>query len=114
VVVCSYNGSRTIGETLDHLRHLDYPDYEVIVVDDGSTDATVDIVGHYSFYLNRTDNRGLSSARNTGMQAARGEIVAYLDDDAYPDPHCLTYLAAAFMDSSHVAVGGPNLPPAAT
>jgi GT2 family glycosyltransferase len=42
---------------------------------------------------------------------ATGEIVAYTDDDAYPDPHWLTYLAAAFRSTSHAAIGGPNLPP---
>jgi hypothetical protein len=54
----------------------------------------------------------LSSARNTGMAAATGEIVAYIDDDAYPDPHWLTYLAAAFLTTDHAGIGGPNLPPA--
>jgi hypothetical protein len=45
------------------------------------------------------------------MRAAKGEIVAYIDDDARPDPHWLTYLAATFLNSNHVGVGGPNLPP---
>src|SRR5439155_19857996 len=62
--------------------------------------------------LIRTPNRGLSSARNTGLVAATGEIVAYLDDDAYPDPHWLTYLAATFLSTSHAGVGGPNVAPA--
>ena len=111
VVVCTYNGSRTIRETLTHLARLDYPDYEVIVVDDGSTDATARIVSAFDVRLVRTDSRGLSSARNTGLAAARGEIVAYLDDDAFPDMHWLHYLALKFARSEHVAVGGPNLAP---
>jgi hypothetical protein len=45
------------------------------------------------------------------MHAAKGEIVAYIDDDARPDPHWLTYLAAMFLNSDHVGIGGPNLPP---
>jgi GT2 family glycosyltransferase len=113
VVVCTYNGGRTIRHCLRGLLRLEYSNFEVIVVDDGSTDGTAAIVEEYGFRLIRTENRGLSSARNTGMEAARGEIVAYLDDDAYPDPHWLTYLAATFMSSNHAAVGGPNLPPAA-
>src|SRR5207253_3626355 len=61
--------------------------------------------------LINTETRGLSSARNTGADAATGEIVAYIDDDAYPDPHWLTYLAATFLSTDHVALGGPNIPP---
>ena len=111
VVVCTHNGSRTIRETLTHLTRLDYPDYEVIVVDDGSTDATARIASEFEVRLIRTENRGLSRARNTGLAAARGEIVAYLDDDAFPDQHWLRYLALKFARSEHVAVGGPNLAP---
>jgi GT2 family glycosyltransferase/membrane protein implicated in regulation of membrane protease activity len=58
-----------------------------------------------------TENHGLSSARNTGWQLATGEIVAYIDDDAYPDPHWLHYLAYTFMSSDYVGVGGPNISP---
>jgi GT2 family glycosyltransferase len=111
VVVCSYNGSRTIRDCLEGLARLDYPDFEVIVVDDGSTDDTAEIARGYDVRLTRTENRGLSSARNTGLEAATGEIVAYLDDDAYPDPHWLHYLAAALAGTDHAGVGGPNLPP---
>jgi GT2 family glycosyltransferase len=111
VVVCSYNGARTIGECLDSLRDLDYPDYEVIVVDDGSTDITAAIASEYDVRLVSTPNRGLSNARNTGLACATGEIVAYIDDDAHADPHWLTYLAATFTTTDHVAVGGPNVPP---
>jgi cellulose synthase/poly-beta-1,6-N-acetylglucosamine synthase-like glycosyltransferase len=112
VVVCTYNGSRTIRDCLEGLRQLAYANFEVIIVNDGSSDTTAEIVEQYDFRLISTENRGLSCARNTGLQAARGEIVAYLDDDAYPDPHWLTYLAATFMRTTHVGVGGPNLAPA--
>jgi len=114
VVVCSYNGSRTIRECCENLRRLEYPDYEVIVVDDGSTDDTASIAESYGFRVIRTANRGLSSARNTGLRAATGEIVAYIDDDASPDPHWLNYLALAFLDPAGAeiaGVGGPNIPP---
>src|SRR5262245_39046291 len=110
VVVCSYNGAPTIRDCFEGLLKLEYPNFEVIVVDDGSTDATAAIAREYDFRLISTGNRGLSNARNTGLQAATGEIVAYIDDDASPDPHWLTYLAATFQ-STHAGVGGPNIAP---
>jgi GT2 family glycosyltransferase len=96
---------------LDGLLRLEYSNFEVVVVNDGSTDATAEIVDKYPVRLISTENRGLSSARNVGLEAATGEIVAYLDDDACPDPHWLTYLAATFIDTTHAAVGGSNIPP---
>jgi GT2 family glycosyltransferase len=111
VVVCSFNGAATIRDTLDGLEALVYPDYEIVVVDDGSTDATASIACEYDLRLISTANRGLSNARNTGWQQATGEIVAYIDDDAYPDAHWLHYLAHGFMSTDYVGVGGPNLAP---
>ena len=83
----------------------------MIVVNDGSTDATDEITREYGFRLISTENRGLSSARNAGLEAATGEIVAYIDADARPDPHWLCHLATAFLKSSHAGIGGPNIPP---
>jgi GT2 family glycosyltransferase len=111
VVVCSYNGERCIRDCLSALSLLHYPDYEVIVVDDGSTDRTAEIAGEFGVQIVSVPNGGLSRARNIGLEAARGEIVAYIDDDAYPDPDWLTFLASTFMSSDHVGVGGPNFPP---
>ena len=112
VIVCTYNGSRNwLAECFRHLKKIDYPNYEVIVVDDGSTDRFTDCARDYGFRLIRTPNSGLGNARNTGLFAATGEIVAYIDDDAYPDPDWLKYLAATFLHSGFVGVGGPNLPP---
>jgi GT2 family glycosyltransferase len=111
VVVCSYNGQRTIRDCLEGLLKLKYPNFEVIVVNDGSTDATAAIASEYPVRLISTDRRGLSNARNLGIETAAGAIVAYIDDDAYPDAHWLTYLAATFMSTDHAGVGGPNITP---
>lgn len=111
VVVCSYNGASTLRNCLEGLLELEYPNFEVIVVDDGSTDATSEIASEYGFRVIRTENNGLSVARNIGMEAANGEIVAYIDDDAYPDPHWLIYLSTAFLNKDVAGVGGPNIAP---
>jgi len=111
VVVCSHNGASTLGACLAGAAALAYPDYEVIVVDDGSTDATSSIAERLPVRLIRTEYKGLSEARNAGLRAATGELVAYMDDDCVPDRDWLSYLAAAFMTTPHAAVGGPNVPP---
>src|SRR5204863_481502 len=71
VVVCTYNGARTLDETLAAARRLDYPDYEIVVVSDGSTDASGDIALRHGVRLIETPNRGLSSARNTAVPPSR-------------------------------------------
>lgn len=112
VVICAYNAERTMDACLSSLRELRYPNYEVVIVDDGSTDGTAAIAQSYpEFRLIRQQNKGLSVARNVGMEAATGTIVAYTDSDCVVDPDWLTYLAYKFLQSDFAGVGGPNLPP---
>jgi GT2 family glycosyltransferase len=112
VVVCAYNAEPTMRECLESLTKLAYPCYEAVIVDDGSTDRTGAIADEYpQFKIIHQENLGLSAARNVGMVAATGEIIAYLDSDATADPDWLTYLAWRFKTTDHVGVGGPNLPP---
>lgn len=112
VVICTYNGSRTLDECLSRVTRLTYPSYEVIVVNDGSTDSSAEIARRHSVKLITTDNGGLSRARNVGAAEACGDVVAYLDDDAYPDEHWLHFLALAYQEHPEwMGVGGPNLPP---
>jgi GT2 family glycosyltransferase len=112
VVVCTYNGGRTLDQCLRSLQVLDYPDYEVIVVDDGSTDSTRAILERFpSIRAVHQPNRGLSVARNVGLHEATGEIVAYTDSDCFADPDWLTHLVYQLRRSGAAAVGGPNLTP---
>jgi hypothetical protein len=112
VVVCSYNGAATLDQCLRSLGQLDYPDYEVIVVDDGSTDRTREILrDHLQVRAIHQPNLGLSAARNAGLRAATGSVIAYIDSDCYADPDWLTHLVHRLATSSAAGVGGPNLSP---
>ncbi len=112
VVVCAYNAERTIDACLASLAVLNYPDYEVIVVNDGSRDRTLEIAESYPYCrIISQPNKGLSVARNVGAEAACGEIVAYTDSDCVADPDWLTYLVARMETGGLSACGGPNFPP---
>jgi len=116
VVVCAHHSADTLEECLAGCAALNYPDFEVIVVVDKSRDLSEAIAARWAqrpgFRLITLDtNRGLSAARNIGARSAAGEIVAYLDADAFPDPDWLRYLAMKFLQTKHAIVGGPNLNP---
>ena len=114
VIVCSYNGGKTLAQCLESLGKLDYPDYEVILVDDGSTDETREIASRFPDvrYFHQT-NHGLSHARNHGAAVAKGEIFAYTDSDCMADPEWLYYLMSTLLSGDYAGVGGPNVSPPA-
>jgi O-antigen biosynthesis protein len=114
VVVCSYNGAPTLRGCLEALEKLEYPDFEIIVVDDGSKDNTQDILRNFPTVKNiRQENKGLSVARNVGAAAASGEIIAYTDSDCMPDTEWLFFLVQTLLSEPFAAVGGPNISPPA-
>ena len=112
VVICSYNGASTVESCLRSMRRINYPDYEVVFVDDGSTDRTQDIVTRFPEVINiKQKNMGLSYARNVGAHAATGEVVVYTDSDCEADEDWLYYLCLALVRGNYGGVGGPNLIP---
>jgi glycosyltransferase involved in cell wall biosynthesis len=124
VIVCSYNGGKTLGDCLRALDQVRYPDFEIVLVDDGSKDNTQEIVNHWQQARGKTEglpafisivqpNMGLSYARNAGAKAATGEIFAYTDSDCMPDADWLYYLAGTLMSGDYAGVGGPNISPPA-
>lgn len=110
VVVCAYNEEARIGGCLASLQGCDYPDLEVIVCDDGSEDATLEVARGFPFRVLELPHGGLSVARNAGVTAASGEIVAFLDADAACHPEWPYHLVLSLEDGGVVAAGGPNLP----
>lgn len=114
VIVCSYNGAKTLDACLKSLRGIDYPDYEVILVDDGSRDETPEIAARHPWVRTiRQENMGLSVARNVGAAAAEGEVIAYTDSDCMADPDWLYYLVGTLLSGDYAGVGGPNISPPA-
>jgi len=87
VIVPTYNRVKFIERTIHSVLSQTYPDFELIVVDDGSTDSTSSTIAALAEkdpriqYIKHNTNRGAQSARNTGVEAARGEFVAFLDSD---------------------------------
>jgi O-antigen biosynthesis protein len=111
VVVCAYNAAATLADNLSSLARLDYPSLELIVVNDGSTDATQQIAERFEARIISVPNGGLSAARNLGLHAASGEIVAYTDADTRVDRDWLSHLVQPLLERGFAGVGGPNVVP---
>jgi glycosyltransferase involved in cell wall biosynthesis len=110
VVVCAYNGDQLIEKCLTSLEGCGYPDLEIIVCNDGSTDRTAEIARSFACRVLDLPRVGLGSARNAGLAAATGEIIAFMDADAFCHPEWPFYLALSLEDDNVVATGGPNYP----
>jgi len=114
VLVPAYNEAATIGISLRSVLASDYPDFEVIVIDDGSTDGTEDEVRPFLSdarvrYL-RKENGGKASALNAGLAAARGEIVLFTDADSVFETDTIRQGVAYFVDPTVGAVSGNDTP----
>ncbi len=109
IIVCTDNRAASLSVTLAALGHLDHRDFEVIVVRGPTEDGTEAVLEPYRgrIKLGRCPERNLSRSRNIGIAMAAGDVVCFIDDDAYPDPAWLDRLEAAYGDPEVAGVGGP-------
>jgi len=107
VVIPAHNEEHVIAATLKAVLAQKYPDFEVIVVDNASTDRTSAIVSQFPVKLVHESKKGLLHAREAGRRAATGEIIVNIDADCLPEPDWLTTGEKLFEKSSIVAVTGP-------
>ncbi len=114
VVVCTHRNPALLAKTLDSLGRQILPQelFEVIVVDNNSQDNTKEVVARYPMVRYVLEERlGLSNARNTGVEKARGDIIAFIDDDAEASPQWLQALLKIYDSIPDAwAVGGKVLP----
>ena len=125
VILPVYNGAATIGRALGSVFAQTFTDYEIVVVNDGSTDDTASVLAVYGdrIHVVSQSNRGLSAARNTGVRASSGDLIAFIDDDDLwmpeklarcvaildQDPNCvLAYTGAVRVDLTGTPMPNQN------
>ena len=111
VIVLSLNGEKVIGPCLTSLLKTEYENLELIVVDNGSTDSTAQIVAGFPTVqlIHLPENLGFAGGNNVGMQSAKGEIIILLNDDTTVDPHWVSEIVKVMCINPHVGIAGCKL-----
>ncbi len=116
IVVCTHNRRDALEKYLfKAILKIDYPDFEVVIVDDASTDDTEQIVSSYKnkiknlIYIKNNRQRGLCYVRNLGIKHSSGEIIAFTDDDCYLDKHWIGEITKPFLKNSGIAISGGKI-----
>lgn len=113
VIIPTYNRPFALTKCLETLTQLDYHEFEVIVVDDGSPESLQSVIIPFQSRLQITlieqKNQGPSAARNTGAKLAKGDYLAFTDDDCLPTPNWLRILAEGLQLNPEHLVGGKTL-----
>ncbi|MDJ0843606.1 glycosyltransferase family 2 protein [Crocosphaera sp.] len=115
LVIPTYNRPERLKTCLDSIKNLNYPGdrFEVIIVDDGSQEPLDNLVNPYRNQLNltliRQSNAGPATARNTGANAAKGEYLAFTDDDCTLDKNWLSALENGFSKAEKALIGGKTI-----
>ena len=108
VVICTYNRANYLERCIKSMKKQTYPNFEMIVVNGPSTDETDQVLYKYPEIrvVRQEELNGLSFARNLGIEASNGEIIAFIDDDAVADENWIMYLIVGYTDDSVGGVGG--------
>lgn len=111
VVICTYNRGKYLERCIKSLKSQSYSNFEIIVVNGPSIDETDTILKKYPDIkiIFQRELNGLSIARNLGVEACAGEIIAFIDDDAMADKNWIRYLVDGYTDEYIGGVGGPVL-----
>lgn len=104
VVIPAYNAADTVGAAIESCLQQTAPPFEIIVVDDGSSDETAKIATQYQQirFISLSENAGPSAARNKGWNLATGDIIAFLDSDDTWHPKKLEIITSVFSDYGHI------------
>lgn len=101
IIVPTFNRGYILGEAIQSILDQTYPHFELIIVDDGSTDDTADVVGKFKddrvHLIRHPKNAGVATARNTGIAAAQGDLISFLDSDDLWNPNKLA-LESSYLD----------------
>ena len=97
IIIANYNYGRFLGEAIQSALDQTYPAVEVILVDDGSTDDSLEVAARYPVRVFPRPNGGVSAARNFGVAQSRGEFVLFLDSDDVYEPRTVELLLAALL-----------------
>lgn len=109
IVIPLYNKCNSISNTLQSVLEQTHRDFELIIIDDGSTDGSAEVVAHFHddrIRLLRQTNAGVSAARNRGMEEARNECIAFLDGDDFWEPVFLAEMAELVQSFPQAAMYG--------
>jgi glycosyltransferase involved in cell wall biosynthesis len=107
IVIPAYNEAAQIAQSIERALAQDYPDFEVIVIDNASQDKTFEIASRYPVRVIREDRKGLLYARECGRTNATGDIIANMDADCLPESDWIARGASFFNDQRVVAASGP-------
>ena len=110
VIIPAYNAERTIADCLSSIiAQKECPSYEVLVIDNASTDRTALIASDFPITLLHEPRKGASNARTCGIRNARGSVIAFTDSDCIADSFWLKELYLSFCSDPNITIAGGNL-----